>query len=175
MATERQPPSFILRPPRAEDAMIYCGFLADPQVHVWLEDRCQRPITLPHAQAYVLAEAWYRCAIECDGTFVGMAGLEDVDGSRGVARFFIVIGDRRYWGRGLGQAVTCAILEKGFTDLGLRKVHSDYLAPNEGSRIIHERVGFKVDGVARQDRWRRGQWVDRVFLSILKDEFQGRQ
>lgn len=161
---------FSLRPARYEDVPAYCAFLADPDVHVWLEDRCQRPITAPVAQAFLMGEAWCRWAIECDGTFVGVTGLDDYDPIRGIARFFIVIGDRRVWGRGLGQKVLRAVLDHGFHTFGLRKIVSDYLEPNLGSRVIHERAGFMVDGRARQDRWRQGRWVDKIHVSILAEE-----
>jgi RimJ/RimL family protein N-acetyltransferase len=166
------PPAFFLRPPRYEDASAYCAFIADPDVTVWLEDRCQRPLALPQAQAFLVGDAWCRWAIESDGAFVGVTGLEDYDPTRGVARFFIVLGERSVWGKGLGLAVLRAVLSHGFDRLGLRKVTSDYLESNKGSRIIHHRAGFTVEGRARQDRWRRGQWVDRVFLSILSEEFR---
>ena len=168
-------PAFILRAPRAEDVLPYCGFLADPQVHVWLEDRCQRPLSLPEVQAFVLGPAWCRWAIECDGNFVGLTGLEDYDATRATARFFIVIGDRACWGRGLGEAVIRRVLEHGFNGLGLRKIVSDFMAPNQGSRLIHERAGFQVEGCARQDSWRQGQWIDRIYVAMFKDEFDARK
>jgi RimJ/RimL family protein N-acetyltransferase len=167
-------PAFLLRAPRPEDVAAYCGFLTDPEVHVWLEDRCQRPLSLAEIQAFVLGPAWCRWAIECDGAFVGLTGLEDYDPARGTARFFIVIGDRKLWGRGLGEAVIGRVLDHGFQGLGLRKILSDFMAPNQGSRLIHERAGFQVEGVARQDSWRQGQWVDRVYVAIFKDEFDAR-
>ena len=164
-------PGFLLRAPRAEDVLPYCAFLADPDVHLWLEDRCQRPLSLPEVQAFVLGPAWCRWAIEVDGAFVGLTGLEDYEAARGTARFFIVIGDRRVWAKGLGQAVIRRVVEHGFDGLGLRKIVSDYMAPNQGSRLIHQRAGFTEEGCARQDSWRRGQWVDRVYVALLKDEF----
>jgi RimJ/RimL family protein N-acetyltransferase len=171
MSTDKTPPVFLLRPARYEDVPLYCGFLAEPEVRIWLEDRCQRPLTVQQTQSFLMGESWARWAIESEGAFVGMTGLEYYDATRNVARFFIVIGARAAWGKGLGTAVTRAVLDKGFIELGLRKIASDYLAPNRASARIHERVGFTIDGCARQDRWRQGRWVDRVFLSILRDEY----
>lgn len=165
------PPAFALRPPRLDDCPAYGAFLGDPDVHVWLEDRCQRPLSLAEIQAFVLGPAWCRWAIEVDGAFVGLTGLEDYDATRATARFFIVIGDRGAWGMGLGSAVIAQVIEHGFIGLGLRKIVSDFMAPNQGSRVIHQRAGFVEEGVARQDSWRRGQWVDRVYVALLKDDY----
>lgn len=166
------PPAFVLRPPRYDDVGIYTAFMADPQVTVWLEDRCQRPIHFHHALAFVLGEAWCRLAIEYQGRFVGITGLEDYDPCNGVARFFIVIGDRDASNRGLGTAVTQALVNRGFRDLGLRKIVSNYFAPNLASRVIHARAGFAEEGVQRKVGWRRGEWVDHVLVSILREEWQ---
>ena len=111
-------------------------------------------------------------AIECDGVFAGLTGLEDYDATRGTARFFIVIGQRALWGKGLGEAVIRRVLEHGFHGLGLRKIVSDFMAPKPGSRRIHERAGFKPEGCARQDSWRQGEWVDRIYVALLRDEFE---
>ncbi|MDO8788104.1 MAG: GNAT family protein [Sulfuritalea sp.] len=172
MTTDPAPPSFVLRVPRYDDVGIYAAFMADPQVTIWLEDRCQRPVHFHHAMAFVLGEAWCRLAIEYQGRFVGMTGLEDYDPGNGVARFFIVMGDKDSSNKGLGTAVTRALVTKGFRDLGLRKIVSNYFAPNVASRIIHARAGFSEEGVQRQVGWRRGEWVDHVLLSILREEWQ---
>lgn len=171
MTTRPQPPSFFLRAPRYDDVGIYTAFMADPEVTIWLEDRCQRPIHFHHALGFILGEAWCRLAIECDGRFVGITGLEDYDPGNGVARFFIVIGDHEVANRGLGSAVICAMLDKGFRELGLRKIVSNYFAPNIASGRIHDRAGFFEEGVQRQVGWRRGEWVDHVLVSILRDEW----
>ncbi|MFQ6110597.1 MAG: GNAT family N-acetyltransferase [Nitrospinota bacterium] len=168
-------PPFKLRPPTLDDVEPYTAFLADPEVTVWLDDFFQRPITRSQVVALFGQEAWCRWAIESEGAFVGLTALVEPDLARGAARFFIVIGERRLWGRGLGTAVLLRVLEHGFHSLGLRKINSDYLEPNEGSRIIHERAGFVVEGCLRQDVWRRGGWVNRILLSILRDEYFDRK
>ena len=164
-------PTYILRPPRYEDAIAYCTFMADPEVTVWLEDRCQRPILYPHALGFVMGEAWCRLAIEMEGRFVGMAGLEDYDLVNGVARFFIVVGERAAWNKGLGGAVLRQIVRSGFEELGLRKIMSNYLVPNSASQIIHARTGFVEEGRQREAAWRRGVWVDQILVSLLRSEW----
>ncbi len=163
--------SLLLRPPRYYDVASYTAYMADPQVTLWLDDRCQRPVLFHHAQAFVLGEAWCRLAIEYEGRFVGMAGLEDYDLANGAARFFVVVGDRSAWNKGVGTATLRRILELGFKDLGLRRIVSNYLAPNHASRIVHERAGFVVEGHQRQIVWRAGAWVDQILVSMLRDEW----
>lgn len=172
MTTNPVPPAFVLRAPRYDDVGIYTAFMSDPEVTIWLEDRCQRPVHFHHALAFVLGEAWCRLAIECEGRFVGMTGLEDYDPCNGVARFFIVVGDHDASNRGLATAVARALVSKGFQELGLRKIVSNYFAPNIASGVVHARAGFFEEGVQRQVAWRRGKWVDHVLVSILRDDWR---
>jgi RimJ/RimL family protein N-acetyltransferase len=165
-------PAFVLRPPRIADADQYCDFLADRRVSLWLEDECQRPITIEKARAFFVDGGWARWAIEHDSEFVGLTGLDAPDLGRGLARMFIVIGRADLWGRGLGSAVLREVLRVSFHELGLRKVVADILAPNLASLRIHEKIGFVTEGRLRRDAWREGRWVDRVLVSILAEEFE---
>jgi len=165
------PDPFVLRAPRPADVPLYTAFLADPGVALWLDDRCQRPVLEVEVAAFLLGDAWCRWAIECDGAFAGVTGLNYPDHSWGAARFFIVIGRKELWNRGLGTAVIKAVVRHGFVNLGLRKITSDYLEPNHGSRVIHERAGFAIEGHLREDAWRQSHWVDRILLSLLRQDY----
>jgi RimJ/RimL family protein N-acetyltransferase len=169
------PTPVLLRPPRYDDVAHYAAYLNDPQVTQWLEDRCQRPVLFYQAQAFVLGEAWCRFAIEYDGRFVGMVGLEDYDPVNATARFFIVVGDPAAWNKGVGTAAAIQILDHGFRRLGLRRITSNYLVANGASRVVHERAGFVIEGCQRQTAWRNGAWVDQTLLAVLRDEWQVRQ
>ncbi len=164
-------PPFIIRPPKFEDIAPYTEYLADSEISVWLDDTAQVPVSAARVEAIILREAWCLWSIECEGSFVGVTSFYGPDLVRGTARYSIVIGDKKYWGRGLGTAVIARATNHAFTTLGLRKIESDILEPNKGALIIHQRAGFVEEGRLRQDAWRRGKWVDRILLSILKTEW----
>lgn len=160
-----------MRPPRAEDILPYTAFLARPEVSVWLDDSAQYPISAAQVETILLRDAWCLWSIDCGGKFVGVTSFYEPDLALGTARLSIVIGDRSYWKKGLGAAVFARVIEHGFLRLGLRKINSDYLHPNEAARIIHERAGFTREGVLREDAWRNGRWVDRVLVSYLQHDY----
>jgi RimJ/RimL family protein N-acetyltransferase len=160
-----------MRAARGEDVVPYTIYLGDPEVSRWLDDTAQRPLSAARVEQILLRDAWCLWAIECDGHLAGVTSLYEPSALRGVARFSIVIGDRALWGKGLGTAVTRKVLDHAFGALGLRKVNSDYLEPNQGSAVIHQRLGFVEEGRLRADAWRDGRWVDRIILSILADEW----
>ena len=162
---------FKLRPARLDDVVPYAGFLADPEVSIWLDDSAQRPLSTGRVESILLREAWCLWIIEVDGVPAGVTSLYDPDLGRGTARLSIVVGNRQYWRRGLGTAAVRQVLEHAFVALNLRKVESEYLEPNQSACVLHERTGFTIEGRARHDAWRRGRWVDRILLSILCEEY----
>ena len=161
---------FKLRPVNGEDSKKYIDYLRDPEVSVWLEDEVQNikdPISIEN---YFL-HGWYRQSIEYNGKFIGVSGLDLVNKENKVARFFIVIGEKELWGKGIGTEVTKLIVKHGFENLKLRKINSDFLSPNESVKIVHEKAGFKQEGLLRKDSKRNEKWVDRVIVSIFPEEF----
>lgn len=161
---------FDLRTPVKDDVKEYIKFLADPEISIWLEDEVQNEINLLNIENYVL-NGWFRWSIVHDKKFIGISGLDLIDFKKNVARFFIVIGEKKYWGKGIGSEVIKKVVKHGFEKLNLRKISSDFLSPNEAVKIIHQKVGFKIDGAIRKESFRNEKWVDRIILSIFKNEF----
>ena len=162
---------FKLRDLNQDDIKKYIVFLADPEVSVWLEDEVQNIRDPKNIENYLLY-GWYRQSIQYNGEFVGISGLDLVNSINKVARFFIVIGKKNIWGKGKGHGVIKSIINHGFNKLKLRKINSDFLAPNEAVKIIHEKAGFKQDGILRQDSYRNEKWIDRVLVSIFPEDIK---
>ncbi|MED5579110.1 MAG: GNAT family protein [Nitrospinota bacterium] len=172
MNSKKASPDFLLRPTRIEDIEPYTLFLSNPDVTIWLDDFFQKPITRVQVEGLFHQDSWCRWAIECENKFVGLTALTDPDLSRGIARFFIVIGETSLWGENLGTNILKEVLKLGFDSMGLRKINSDYLEPNIASQKIHEQNGFKIEGTLRKDCWREGKWVNRKLLSLLREEYK---
>lgn len=160
---------FKLRDLQTDDVKKYIDFLSDPEVTVWLEDEVQNIESYANIENYLIY-GYYRQAIEHDGKFIGVSGLDLVNDKKKVARFFIVIGRKKSWGKGIGFEVIKSIVNYGFKELKLRKINSDFLSPNEAVRIIHEKAGFKNEGFLRKDCLRNDVWLDREIVSIFPEE-----
>ena len=137
-------PAYRLRPPTRSDVQPYGQFLSDKNISIWLEDACQKPLSETAIEDFILRSGWCHWAIEYDGQFCGLTGLDDPDLSRGQARFFIVLGMTDLWDQGMGTAVTQQVLDYGFKVLQLRKIVSDYLETNIAS--LEEGVGAAAYG-----------------------------
>ena len=87
---------FKLRDLKTDDVKKYLDFLSDPEVAIWLEDEVQNIESYANIENYLIY-GYYRQAIEHDGKFIGVSGLDLTNDKKKVARFFIVIGKKELW------------------------------------------------------------------------------
>lgn len=102
---------------------------------------------------------------------VGHVGLYKIDFRVRSAEFAIMIGDRRFRGRGIGRLCTRFALEYGFRELNLNRITLTVLATNARARRLYESVGFQVEGCFRQAQIKDGVYVDIIAMAILREEY----
>jgi ribosomal-protein-alanine N-acetyltransferase len=73
--------------------------------------------------------------------------------------------------RGLATEATRAIIQYGFEKMNLHKVQISHKSINIPSRRVIEKCGFVYEGTLRDYFYMDGRYVDRLYYSILKDEF----
>lgn len=87
----------------------------------------------------------YRCAILADGVYVGNIYLTDITETS--AAYHIFIGEKEYWGKGVGRKASIIILNYAFKDLKVGKVTLNVNAKNVSAIRLYEKLGFKPVGV----------------------------
>lgn len=102
---------------------------------------------------------------------IGHVGLYKVDHRSQKAEFAILIGSLNHHGRGLGERVTSFMIAYGFDRLNLNKISLTALSTNERAIRLYKKLGFHIDGIARQEEWRDGKFVDVVLMSLLRAEW----
>lgn len=106
---------------------------------------------------------------------IGTCAFSQLDGDNGSALFHITIGEKDCWGQGYGGEATELMLEHAFERLGLHRVGLSVFEFNERAIRSYRRVGFVVEGRARQAIVRDGRWWDEIQMSILEGEWRARQ
>jgi ribosomal-protein-serine acetyltransferase len=87
-------------------------------------------------------------------------------------------GELGYWlnkefeGQGIMTKVNEKIIEIGFRNLDLNKITIQCAEENNKSRAVAERLGFKSDGILRQNEWLYDHFVNHVVYSLLKSEYK---
>ncbi len=106
-----------------------------------------------------------------DGRHIGWIDLKNIDRPNRHAELGIAIGEKAYWGKGYGLAAMNEMLSWGFGELNLNKIWLRVEVDNAQAIASYRRIGYIEEGILRQDRWRNGEFVDRLRMSILKQEF----
>ncbi|MFC6996448.1 GNAT family N-acetyltransferase [Rufibacter roseus] len=106
-----------------------------------------------------------------NGQCLGYAGLSDLNFEHGTGEYFIFIGDKDSWNKGIGTEVTKMVVEKGFEELNLESIILTVSDQNPGGRIAYERAGFTIDGCHLQSGGSSGQFHNQIVMSIRRDSY----
>ena len=111
--------------------------------------------------------------------FIGTATINFINQEqekRKTADIGIMIGERKYWGKGLGRDILASISKFAFSSMAARKLTAGAMSPNVGVIKAFERVGFKEEGRIRNHLVDKdGHYVDHVLLGCFKEELLGYQ
>lgn len=102
---------------------------------------------------------------------IGNVYLNSIDYVNRNCEYGIIIGDKKCWGGGLGSEATLLMLEHAFYELGMVRVSSRQLFTNQSSIRLHEKCGFKHEGILRKAVFKNGKYQDLNLMSIVREDF----
>ena len=117
----------------------------------------------------------YDAVIEVDGIAVGLIGLLGIDNKNKKAEYYVVLGEREYLGKGIARKASELLLEYAFSDLRLNRVYLYTEVDNTAAVKSYEKIGFKREGIIKNDLFSKGRYVDRFLYGITKQDFYGYQ
>jgi ribosomal-protein-alanine N-acetyltransferase len=159
-----------LRPCAGADLDALHALFTDPGVRRFLWD--DRMIAREEAARVIEASVasfashgfgqWLAFPREGDA-LVGFSGLRSVEGTPDVELLYAL--DPAHWGRGLAQEAARAVLQHGFTTVGLLRILARADAPNAASIRVMERLGMRFE--------RRGleHGLDTVCYALAREDF----
>jgi ribosomal-protein-serine acetyltransferase len=83
--------------------------------------------------------------------------------------------DAAHQGQGIMTACCGAMLEHAFDTWKLNRITIECATQNSRSRAIPERLGFKLEGIAREIEWLHDHFVDHAIYGCLRSEYTGRR
>lgn len=112
--------------------------------------------------------------IECNenSEIIGIIGLKDTDLLNRSSELYIYIGNKEYWGKGYGTQAVSRLVEFCFEELNLNRISLCVFDYNERAIASYKKAGFKVEGVLRQSLYKKGEYHDKVLMSILRDDLK---
>jgi RimJ/RimL family protein N-acetyltransferase len=113
----------------------------------------------------------FNISLLADDRRIGGAVLRDVDRENGSAEVAIFISDRHLLGQGLGTDALNCLVDFGFGELRLERIHLQVFDYNRRARRSYEKAGFQTDATLRHARFHRGAHHDVHVMSILRAEW----
>lgn len=144
-----------------EYLLMHTGHLNDPEVNQFLFSR--PPFTIDQQREWlrerkregdqVLAVLVRESKESMEQfTFIGVMDLRNINRKERTARSGSVIGDKRYWRRGIAREARLMQLKMAFDDLKLAWIHSRTIRPNIRSQRLLESTGYELIEVYPQAR-----------------------
>ena len=112
---------------------------------------------------------------EEDGTYIGNVNLTQIHGINRSAEFSIMIGNKDYWGKGIGQIATKHMLNHGFNDINMHRIYLFVLEENDRAISLYEKVGFKKEGLLKDSVYKNGKFHSMWSMAILSSWFNNDQ
>lgn len=164
-----------LRPWRLGDVDDVLAYAQDPEWSRFLR-ALPRPYGREDAEAFIarqilldraLHAAW---AVELDGSVVGGIGLRFQPEHRRAELGYSLA--RRHWNRGYVTEAAGAVVDAAFrTCPGLNRIHARADVENRASQRVMEKIGMAREGVLRQNRFEREEFVDEVWFAVLRSDW----
>lgn len=101
---------------------------------------------------------------------IGSVYLRDIDYNFRSAEYGIFIGEDEFRGKGFGSEAAKLIVDYAFKNLKLHRVFLRVFKNNEVAISSYKRVGFKIEGIARDMVYLDNCYNDVVFMSMINSE-----
>lgn len=102
---------------------------------------------------------------------IGNIAIKNIDRINRSAELAIIIGDRKYWNKGVGSEAYSLMIEYGFDTLNLNRISSGQTVLNTGMIKVCEKMGMRKEGVIREALFKNGNYMNAVIYSILRRDF----
>ena len=166
-----------LRPMRPDEVELIHSWVNNPDILPYWEGKVK---TLEEIQAHYTSEYFTdddpyagRCfTIEKENTPIGMICYNRIDREHRNVEFDMLIGDKKYWNQGLGSDALRAFVWYLLSSFPLNRIWLGTYSYNQRALRAYEKVGFKREGVLREDAYIDGKFVDTVVLSLLRKEYE---
>ncbi len=173
LKTER----LILRPFTLKDAKRVQELAGDPLIS-------DTTLNIPYPYEDGIAEIWISnheekfekkeelvlaITLNDEKNIIGAIGLK-INTSFNNAELGYWIG-KDFWNNGYATEAAKSVLDFGFNELMLNKIFAHYLARNNSSGKVMQKIGMVEEGLFKQHVIKNGIYEDIVHYAILKDEY----
>ena len=111
------------------------------------------------------------CTVD-ENLYIGNVYLTGIDYINRKASSHILIGNHDFWKNGYGTEAMTLLLDYAFNHLNLRRIEAHVLEDNIGSCKMHEKLGYKREGLLRESVYKDGTYKSQISYALLKSDFK---
>ena len=79
----------------------------------------------------------------------------------------ILIGDKKYWGRGLAGEALLLGIEYMFRERNIHRFEAKILENNVASVKMHQKCGYEIEGLLRRSVYKDGQFQNQFVMGFI--------
>jgi RimJ/RimL family protein N-acetyltransferase len=162
-----------LKPPDSQTLLqLAAGWLSQKENYQWLDFGDGRQLASPEWLTISIQRGTMVLRLftsDRDDQPIGVVGLTSMNPLFKTANIWVVLGDKSYQGQGYASRATSKMLTLGFTELGLRAIHT-WIVEHNPSVHVARRVGFRLIGRQRQCHYIDSRAYDRLWFDVLASE-----
>ena len=103
---------------------------------------------------------------------IGNISLQSINYINSSAEIAFILGNKKYWGKGIGTQAGKLVVEHAFDKLNLNRVWTGTCDLNEGMKKVCDRLNMTLEGVFRQGMYLHGNYEDVVCYRLLKGDYE---
>jgi len=110
-------------------------------------------------------------AITLNTVIIGGCSLKFISKINSNAEFDIFL-SKSSSGKGYGKIVMKKLLHYGFMDLELHRIYAFFLESNEHAFKLYANLGFKKEGLLRENVYKNEKYLNSILIGLLKNEYE---
>ena len=166
--------NIIYKPIRKSDLKIIVKWLNDPGTNQYLGASVRRGTNsetrLNWYKKYKNEKTKKIFIISSDKKPIGQVGLTDINLQDNNAELYVVIGEKEFRGKGIGQQAIKYIIDYAFNNLKLHRISLGCFEENIAGMKCYEKRGFKKEGVVRDQFYKNGKYYNEVKMGLINDK-----
>lgn len=105
--------------------------------------------------------------------YIGNVYMTDINMTNRSCLSHVLIGDKEFWGQGYAREALMLAIDYMFKERNIHRIQANVLESNTASLRMHEKCGYKIEGILRDAVYKAGKYQNQYVLSILKTEHNG--
>jgi ribosomal-protein-alanine N-acetyltransferase len=99
---------------------------------------------------------------------IGNISLQAINWIDKNAEISFLLGEKKYWGKGIMYEAGSMLIKHGFDILNLHRIYCGTSFDNKGMQKLAEKLGFIKEGVRKEAMFKKGKYLDVVDFGLVR-------